>query len=453
MKRRATRRNSDPMLERLDSVLLHPWLQRLGSVGFLVGVVTFATPAIANGIHDVGLWGFVGIALMAAGLLVLVLGWKQRRNAAATAARRSLAARGTLPDRVSAQLREGNRLLAILRANSPDLAAATEQEVEVWWQSVRSDLPADLRGRFELAAPWPHGGRAWDRLGAVLDGGTRCLDGLLGEMPRGPGVSETQDRGALRELLREGLRLRGTLDLWPDPDAERQTNDDPVFDWTRRTWEVLERDSPLVAQQFFGHATAYAAGYLMTAYAIEIGKNGRRAFLDRRIKVLSSVSEHEDHPPRQSSWTPPMLRPGNALVKAMRDTTRERRAPTVERLRGVADRIEAHVDARQVEEPRWEPTVWDAGMSEVTSPRKAEHRRELASYRQETIALYIKGDRAEALAAVKDAMALLGNTDTATQEVVRMPDGIPQLTLVPDVLRKAANRLAEDYEPRPVSAS
>lgn len=61
------------MLQRLDRLLLHPWMQRLGSAAFVVGAVTFSVHAAANGVRDVGTWGAVGISLMAAGLALWVL--------------------------------------------------------------------------------------------------------------------------------------------------------------------------------------------------------------------------------------------------------------------------------------------------------------------------------------------------------------------------------------------
>ncbi len=192
-------------------------------------------------------------------------------------------------DLVAAKLREGVRLLAILRANPADFAAAIEPEVEGWWRGVRDDLANVPRAQFELATPWPHEERARSRLEQVLDSGTKCLGRLLDEAPQraeGPPSPET-----LRDLLREGIRLRGTLDMWPEPDAKRPAGDDPVFGWTRRTWEALEREEPMTARKFFGDAAPYAGGFLLTAYGIELEKVGRRAYLDRGITILSSATE------------------------------------------------------------------------------------------------------------------------------------------------------------------
>lgn len=147
----------------------------------------------------------------------------------------------------------------------------------------------------------------------------------------------------------------------------------------------------------------------------------------------------------------PPAGPGDALMNALRKSKQEQREPVVTRLRTIADRVEVHVDARQVEQPRWEPTVFEEALGSIANPKKAEHYRELASYRQETIALYVKGDRAEALSTLDEAMRLLGGEDASMREVVRMPDGIPQLTLIPDVLRKVASELAAKDEPQPVA--
>ena len=195
---------------------------------------------------------------------------------------------GPVRDLLAAKLREGTRLLAILRANSPDLAAAIEPEVEVWWRSAQDDLPSELRAQFELAAPWQHRGRARARLEQVLDSGTRCLGKLL-EGTQGTEMVLLPEMP--RELLREGIRLRGMLDMRSEPDAKCAAGSDPVYDWTRRTWEALERDEPLTAREFFGDATPYAGGFLITAYGIELEKVGRRAYLDCRITILSSVVE------------------------------------------------------------------------------------------------------------------------------------------------------------------
>jgi hypothetical protein len=102
----------------------------------------------------------------------------------------------------------------------------------------------------------------------------------------------------------------------------------------------------------------------------------------------------------------------------------------VERLRAVADQIEALYDARRVEEPR---------ESEDLAVRIADpggHARALADYRKKTMALYYERHRNEALSAWDDCYPL-GYTQGRERErgIIQEPAGTAALRLVPGVLR------------------
>jgi hypothetical protein len=63
------------VLERIDRVLLHPWLQRFAAASFLVGVVTFVFAWVTHTLRHTNLLGILGVALMAFGVLLFLVGW------------------------------------------------------------------------------------------------------------------------------------------------------------------------------------------------------------------------------------------------------------------------------------------------------------------------------------------------------------------------------------------
>ncbi len=68
------------MLHRLDRLLLHPWLTRASSAVFLVGAIAFIIRAAEAGMRDVGLVEVIGLALMATGLIMFSLGWREQHR-------------------------------------------------------------------------------------------------------------------------------------------------------------------------------------------------------------------------------------------------------------------------------------------------------------------------------------------------------------------------------------
>jgi hypothetical protein len=172
--------------------------------------------------------------------------------------------------------------------------------------------------------------------------------------------------------------------------------------------------------------------------------------LDQQQSDLVGKLDHRLAP--LDEFLPVLLRYADALGEPYGDygtSRRVERERVVAQLRSVADRIEVHVDARQAEQPQWEPTVFDNVVADFANPNKLEHDRRLASYRQETIGLYIRDYRGDALAVLDEAKRLLGG-NVGADEVVKLPNGIPQLVLLPDMLRKVADELAANDEPQPV---
>jgi hypothetical protein len=90
--------------------------------------------------------------------------------------------RDSLARMLTARLADGNELAQNISATPRDLRPAVEPEVEVWWSATRVALPADLRVRFDLDAPWPtQEPRAIVRMERVLDQGRACLAKFLRE--------------------------------------------------------------------------------------------------------------------------------------------------------------------------------------------------------------------------------------------------------------------------------
>jgi hypothetical protein len=137
-------------------------------------------------------------------------------------------------------------------------------------------------------------GRGIQAGGNVLAGKSQPVQlGLPSLLPRRNALivakEQLEQSRDLKDLLREGLRLKGVLDA--QGDSKPHHKDDPVYHWARATWAALQHQRPFVAKDFFGDKSPYGSPYFATAYGIEVDRSGRRAYLDGRIAMLAAAVE------------------------------------------------------------------------------------------------------------------------------------------------------------------
>jgi hypothetical protein len=117
----------------------------------------------------------------------------------------------------------------------------------------------------------------------------------------------------------------------------------------------------------------------------------------------------------------------------------EVRQPVVDRLRKAADNLADFLDAREAEEPP--PGLHDPVAVEVARKMGRVEPTPLETYRKRTQSLYFnEKHRTEALAAF-DAALPFGYTKPEDRTIIEKPPGPAALRLIPDILRRAADRL------------
>jgi hypothetical protein len=153
-----------------------------------------------------------------------------------------------------------------------------------------------------------------------------------------------------------------------------------------------------------------------------------RRFPDKRLAAAAKAIKPQ--------WTTPApVSHPNALVAAHRTRQAEERDPAAKRLRKVASEVHDFSDARNVEEPR------QAGDLAAKIADPGDDYRTLEAYRKKTMAIYYERFRSEALAAFDDGFKL-NAVEAEARAIVRQPDGTAALALVPDILRRSADRLS-----------
>lgn len=123
-------------------------------------------------------------------------------------------------------------------------------------------------------------------LAMILVAGVTWIVDLL----RSRALAGKASRGGLEAQLREVDAVRTWLALREDQDARLPLADDRVFQWAKKTYEVIQEAAPAEADAFMGqnHASLGSA-YFATAYALRTEQTGRSEYLETRADIVREI--------------------------------------------------------------------------------------------------------------------------------------------------------------------
>jgi hypothetical protein len=97
-------------------------------------------------------------------------------------------------------------------------------------------------------------------------------------------------REDLEAQLREVDGVRTWLGLREDPDQPLPLAEDRLFQWAKKTYEVIGEAAPAEADAFMGRNHApLGSAYFATAYALRTEQTGRREFLETRANIVREI--------------------------------------------------------------------------------------------------------------------------------------------------------------------
>lgn len=163
-------------------------------------------------------------------------------------------------------------------------------------------------------------GMGWTAVTAALDATTPLL--VVGVLlmlvgvvilVRGkkPSAADTPTEPAspldrLRDALTRGISLRVRVmmeggDAYESPEGEviggdppPVSGDDPLYQWAKEAWEIVHRDFPEYADEFYGERGTH--GFLMLAFSKEVNRDGRMDYLERRLDLLRRIIARRSDP-------------------------------------------------------------------------------------------------------------------------------------------------------------
>lgn len=93
----------------------------------------------------------------------------------------------------------------------------------------------------------------------------------------------------LNRALSEAIVLRARVMLRPY--EKLSFDDDPLFQWAKRTYQLIREEQSAYADEFFGKDPSLGPAHFGTAYGIEISadRGDRGEYLERRIALLSRI--------------------------------------------------------------------------------------------------------------------------------------------------------------------
>lgn len=91
----------------------------------------------------------------------------------------------------------------------------------------------------------------------------------------------------LTKALSEALSLRDRAASYPNEKPPFQ--EDPLWRWTQRTYELICEHHPAYADDFYGPDATIDPGDLFIAFCYETQNHGRNHYLDQRIALLKAI--------------------------------------------------------------------------------------------------------------------------------------------------------------------
>jgi hypothetical protein len=118
----------------------------------------------------------------------------------------------------------------------------------------------------------------------------RVLTFALSHWRTGGNTLPRDPREELKEQLAEVDGVRTWLSLREDPDEQLPLDDDPVFQWAKKTYKLIQREFPVEADVFMGRSYApLGSAYFATAYALRWQQMGRSEYLESRADMVREI--------------------------------------------------------------------------------------------------------------------------------------------------------------------
>lgn len=97
-------------------------------------------------------------------------------------------------------------------------------------------------------------------------------------------------RNELKAALSEVDSVRTWLNLREDPNARLPLDEDRVFQWAKKTYQIIASKYPEDADAFMGESDAeLGSPYFALAYGIRRGEMGRDGYLESRAAIVREI--------------------------------------------------------------------------------------------------------------------------------------------------------------------